>query len=153
MKQKTVETLGIVINGMSIALFFYWSATLDAPEHSVPVRVLAWIILAFGFFLIVLSITTLIRNSETGLIDWGIYGIVRHPMYAGAMLAFLSWIFFLPHWIILSVSLVNIAIVYGFILQGERHNLTKFGDAYKGYMETVPRINLFAGIIRHLEIK
>ncbi len=153
MNQRTIETLGFTVNGMSIVMFFYWSATLDVPEPSVPVRVFAWIILAFGFFLIVLSITTLIRNSETGLIDWGIYGIVRHPMYSGAMLAFLSWIFFLPHWIILSVSLVNIAIVYGFILQGERQNLIKFGDAYKGYMETVPRINPFAVIIRRLGTK
>ena len=153
MKQNTIETLGFVINGMSIAMFFYWSATLDAPEPSVPVRVLAWIILAFGFFLIVLSIVTLVRYRGTGLIDWGIYGIVRHPMYSGAMLAFLSWIFFLPHWIILLVSSINIAIVYGFTLQGERQNLIEFGDAYKGYMEVVPRINLLAGIIRRLGIK
>jgi protein-S-isoprenylcysteine O-methyltransferase Ste14 len=153
MKQKAMETLGYVINGVSVAGFFFLSSTLDIPEPSVSVRILAWIILAVGICLIVLSTTSLSRNRETGLIDRGIYGIVRHPMYLGAMFAFLSWIFFLPHWFILLISFVNIIIVYWFILQGERQNLVKFGDAYKGYMEAVPRINLLAGIIRRLRIK
>ena len=71
-------------------------------------------------------------------------------MYLGAMVLFLSWIFFLPHWIIVLISSVNIAIVYWFILQGEHQNITKFGDTYRRYMETVPRINLLAGLIRRL---
>ncbi|MEJ2560660.1 MAG: hypothetical protein P8186_31445, partial [Anaerolineae bacterium] len=79
--------------------------------------------------------------------------VVRHPMYLGAMLLFLSWIFFLPHWTIVLISAVNIAIVYGFILQGERQNIARFGDTYRRYMETVPRINLLAGLIRRLQSK
>jgi protein-S-isoprenylcysteine O-methyltransferase Ste14 len=74
-------------------------------------------------------------------------------MYLGAMMAFLSWIFFLPHWIIVLISSVNIAIVYWTILRGERQNIAKFGDAYRRYMETVPRINLLAGLIRRLQSK
>jgi protein-S-isoprenylcysteine O-methyltransferase Ste14 len=101
----------------------------------------------------VLSIATFVSNREAGLIEWGIYGIIRHPMYLGAMVLFLSWIFFHPHWIIVLISSVNIAIVYWFILQGERQNITKFGDTYKHYMETVPKINLLAGLIRRLQSK
>ncbi len=74
-------------------------------------------------------------------------------MYLGAMVLFLSWIFFLPHWIIVLISSVDIAIVYWFILQGERQNITKFGDTYRHYMETVPRLNLLAGLIRRLQSK
>jgi protein-S-isoprenylcysteine O-methyltransferase Ste14 len=74
-------------------------------------------------------------------------------MYLGAMLLFLSWIFFVPHWIIVLISSVNIAIVYGFILQGERQNITRFGDTYRRYMESVPRINLLAGLVRRLQSK
>ena len=147
---KALETAGYFINGISVAVFFYLSSTLDVPDASLLIRTLAWIILASGVFLIVLSTATLIRNRETGLIDRGIYAIVRHPMYLGAMLAFLSWIFFLPHWIVALVSFVNIAVVYWFILQGERQNLIKFGDAYISYMENVPRINLLAGIMRKI---
>jgi protein-S-isoprenylcysteine O-methyltransferase Ste14 len=153
MKQKTIETLGLVVNGLSIALYFYLAATLDVPNVPFPIGYLAWLLFVFGLVLIVLSTATLITNRKEGLIDWGIFGVVRHPMYLGAILLFLSWIFFLPHWIIVVISSVNIAIVYWFILQGERKNITKFGDTYRRYMETVPRINLLAGLIRRLKSK
>ena len=150
MKQETKETLGYVVNGLSVALFFYLVSILDVPYVSPPIKYLAWVLLGFGLVLIALSIVTLVGNRAAGLIEWGIYGIVRHPMYLGAMVLFLSWILFLPHWIIVLISSVNIAIVYWFIIQGERQNITKFGDAYRRYMETVPRINLLAGLIRCL---
>jgi protein-S-isoprenylcysteine O-methyltransferase Ste14 len=153
MKQKTKETLGLVVNGLSIALYFYLAATLDAPNVPFPIGYLAWLLFVFGLVLIVLSTATLMTNRGEGLIDWGIFGVVRHPMYLGAILLFLSWIFFLPHWIIVVISSVNIAIVYWFILRGERQNITKFGETYRRYMETVPRINLLAGLIRRLQSK
>ena len=153
MKQQTKETLGCVVNGLSIAMFFYLASILDAPDVSPLIKYLAWILFGFGFVLIVLSIATLVRDRGAGLIEWGIYGIVRHPMYLGAMVLFLSWILFLPHWIIVLISSLNIAIVYWSILQGEHQNISKFGDTYVRYMETVPRINLLAGLIRRLQGK
>ena len=150
MKQETKATLGYVVNGLSVALIFNLASTLVVSDVPPLIKYLAWILLAYGLDLIVLSIATLVINRDAGLIEWGIYGIVRHPMYLGAMVLFLSWIFFLPHWIIVLISSVNIAIVYWFILQGEHQNITKFGDTYRRYMETVPRINLLAGLIRRL---
>lgn len=151
MKQKTKEILGYIVNGLSIPVFFYLASTLGVPDVLSPTKYLAWILLGFGVVLVVLSIATLFSYREAGLIELGIYGIVRHPMYLGAMLFLLSWIFFHPHWIIVLISFVNIAIVYWFILQGESQNVIKFGDAYKRYMETVPRINLLAGVFRRLQ--
>jgi len=153
MKHGTKETFGYVVNGLSIALFFYLASTLEIPSVSLPIKYLAWILLGLGVVLIVLSTATLVSNRKAGLIEWGVYGVVRHPMYLGAMAAFLSWIFFHPHWIIVLISSVNMAIVYWFTLQGERQNITKFGDTYRRYMETVPRINLLAGLLRSLQSK
>ena len=153
MRQETRGTLGYIVNGLSCVLFFYLASTLDVLYVSPPIKYLAWLLLGFGVVLIVLSVATLASNREAGLIEWGIYGIVRHPMYLGAIALFLSWIFFHPHWIIALISTVNIAIVYWFILQGERQNITRFGDTYRCYMETVPRINLLAGLIRRLQSK
>ena len=149
----TKETLGYVVNVLSFALFFFLASTLDVLYVSPPIKYLAWILLGFGVVLVVLSIATLASNRNVGLIEWGIYGIVRHPMYLGAIVLFISWIFFLPHWTIVLISSVNIAIVYLFILQGERQNITKFGNTYRRYMENVPRINLLAGLIRRLQSK
>ena len=96
----------------------------------------------------VLSTVTLLRNHGAGLIERGVYGIVRHPMYLGAILLFFSGIFFIPHWIIALVVLVNAVVVYGFILEGDRQNIARFGENYKCYMEEVPRINLLKGLLR-----
>ena len=151
MKQKTKETLGYIINGFSIVVFFFLASALDVSDVSPLVKYLAWILFGLGIFLVVLSTSTLIRHREEGLLERGIYGIVRHPMYLGAMVLFLSWIFFLPHWVILLISCVNIVIVYWGILQGERQNIKKFGSAYRRYMEDVPRMNLLAGLLRSVQ--
>jgi protein-S-isoprenylcysteine O-methyltransferase Ste14 len=151
MKQKTKETLGYIINGLSIVVFFFLASALDVSDVSPLVKYLAWILFGLGIFLVVLSTSTLIRHREEGLLERGIYGIVRHPMYLGAMVLFLSWIFFLPHWVILLISCVNIVIVYWGILQGERQNIEKFGSAYRRYMEDVPRMNLLAGLLRSVQ--
>jgi protein-S-isoprenylcysteine O-methyltransferase Ste14 len=153
MKQKTMETLGYIVNGLSIALFIYLVFTLDVPDFLRPLVYLGWILLGCGIGLVTLSIVALVRNQGAGLIEHGVYGLVRHPMYVGAMLCFLSYFFFHPHWLILLLSFVNVAVIYWFILQGEQQNITKFGDAYRRYMESVPRINLLAGVFRRLRSK
>ena len=151
MKQETKETLSYIVNGLSLAAFFLLGAILDVPEGWPAVEVLAWTLFGVGMLLVVLSISTLARNRGQGLIDWGVYGIVRHPMYVGAIVLFLSWIPFVPHWITLLISSANVAIVYWHILQGERGNVERFGSAYRRYMEAVPRVNLLAGLLRRLQ--
>lgn len=36
------------------------------------------------------------------------------------------------------------------MMEEEKRNLEKFGDAYRDYMKRVPRVNLVVGIIRRL---
>jgi protein-S-isoprenylcysteine O-methyltransferase Ste14 len=153
MKRISLDTAGMAVNGLSIALFFYLASTLNVPNFPNIFKYFAWLLFTAGLILIILSAGTLMANREADLIDRGVYGVIRHPMYLGAMLLFLSWIFFLPHWIVLIVSFTNIVIVYWFILQGERNNISKFGDTYKQYMERVPRINLIVGLFGILRTK
>lgn len=153
MKQKVLEIAGLLINGLSIPLLFYLMFILDAPDFLHPLVYLGWVILGSGIALVVLSIVALVRNQGAGLIESGIYGLVRHPMYLGAMLCFFSYSFFHAHWLIFLISCANIAIVYCFVLQGDQMNVARFGDAYSRYMEAVPRINVFAGVFRRLRAK
>lgn len=150
MKYKVLENLGYLINGLSIAAFFFLGNVIDVSLPSPLYKYIGWILLVIGMFLIAISTYTLISNRGKGLIDWGIYGIVRHPMYVGAILAFLSWVFFIPHWLTLIISSINIAIVYLYILQGERRNTELFGNDYESYVEDVSRINFIAGFIKSL---
>jgi len=84
MKQKAKETIGYFVNGLSITLFIYLAFTLDVPDFLRPLSYFGWILLGCGISLIVVSISVLVSNQGAGLIERGIYGIVRHPIYLGA---------------------------------------------------------------------
>lgn len=148
--KKVWEILGYLVNAGSIALFGYLVSVLDAPDVLAPLRYVGWGLLGSGVVLVALSVITLFVNKDEGLIARGIYGVVRHPMYLGAMLCFLSYVCLHPHWLVLLLSLVNVAVVYAFIVQGDRENVVTFGEAYRRYMERVPRINLLVGMYRQL---
>jgi protein-S-isoprenylcysteine O-methyltransferase Ste14 len=77
-------------------------------------------------------------EDTTKLVDTGVYGITRHPMYFGTALWTLGVI--LIQQSIISIILGIIAIILFFMAsKGEDKKLIKkFGDAYKEYMKKVP---------------
>ena len=112
-------------------------------------------LLAFGFFLlalggllVVLSILTLARQGTGRLIDHGLYGLVRHPMYLGGLLLFLSHPCFSQHWLVLLSTAIALACCHALIKSADQRNLEKFGPAYQRYMRRVPGINLFSGLLQ-----
>lgn len=109
-----------------------------------------WIIFGVGVFLYVLSVFTLRRKGVSSIVESGIYGIVRHPMYLGAMVMFFSHIFLGQNWIVAIGTIVAIVCCYLIILSGDQRNIEKFGDDYKRYMQKVPRMNFALGVIRLL---
>lgn len=110
---------------------------------------IGWGLLSLGLIFVVLSIVTLRRKGTSGVINTGIYGVLRHPMYGGGMLLFLSHPFFIQHWMIVASSLIASLCLYVIIRLGDQRNCKKFGDEYVRYMQQVPQLNFFRGIFRH----
>ena len=54
------------------------------------------------------------------------------------------------HWLSWISGIAGSILFYGDILEEEQSNIEKFGDAYKRYMQRVPRMNFVVGIIRLL---
>jgi len=150
MKESVKETIGYIINGSSILLYIFLASAIDDPLCCPYLHYTGWILLAVGIILILASFSTLFRNRGKGLIEWGIYGIVRHPMYVGAILMYLSWVFLLPNWLALLLAITNVVIVYWFILQADRRNLDFFGSEYEHYVNSVPRANIVSGFLKSL---
>ena len=150
MKKETKNNFVYIVNGISISVLILLGYVIEISVLWPYLKYIGWILLGLGIFFVVASTYTLISNRGKGLIDWGIYSILRHPMYVGAMLIYLSWSFFLPHWLTLLLSLTNIAILYGFILQGDRRNVELFGSEYEQYIERVPRVNYLSGFLKSL---
>jgi protein-S-isoprenylcysteine O-methyltransferase Ste14 len=85
----------------------------------------------------------------TALVDTGIYTVVRHPQGGTAwILLNLACILIGQTWLIAVVGVVSMILVYLDALKADRYAIEKFGEEYKRYMQTVPRINFLAGIVR-----
>lgn len=72
------------------------------------------------------------------LITRGIYGVIRHPMYASQWLWVVAQVLLLPNWI---AGWVNLIVFIPFYLlrvrAEERMMLDTFGDQYRDYMSKV----------------
>ena len=110
-----------------------------------------FVLLAAGALLLILAVATLRGKRAQGLVDTGIYGIVRHPMYLGGIIMFFSHIFFGQHWLVFVSTGVAIGCCYRSMVLGDRQNVAKFGDDYVRYMKRVPRMNIFLGLARRLK--
>ncbi|MFX0196337.1 MAG: methyltransferase family protein [Candidatus Hodarchaeota archaeon] len=135
-----------------VGLIFFLNLLLPVIISIVPISkelvVVGYILLGIGALFVIISIVTLRRKGVSTLFDRGIYVIVRHPMYLGAIIMFFSHPFIIQHWIIVISSLIAIICMYIIILLEEDRSLEKYGDVYNRYIQTVPRINFFLGIIR-----
>ena len=81
------------------------------------------------------------------LVNSGIYGVVRHPQYLGFMLFVLALVLLSQHWLSVLSWIPGSTLFYRDVQREEQMSLEKFGDAYKRYMEQVPRMNLVLGLI------
>ena len=148
MRRETRDNILMILLG--IAFFLNIVAINLFPPSIEELVDVGWIIFGVGAFLYVLSVFTLRRKGVSSIVESGIYGIVRHPMYLGAMVMFFSHIFLGQNWIVAIGTIVAIACCYLIILSGDQRNIEKFGDDYRHYMEKVPRINFVLGITRLL---
>ena len=144
-----------ILMGIIGIVFFLNMLLLNIPLlNVVPVIeeliVVGWLLLGVGALFVLLSVLTLRRKGTTNVTDSGVYGVVRHPMYMGGMVMFLSHIFFGQNWIVVISTVVGVYCCYLLIQSEDQQNIEKFGDDYKRYMEKVPRINIIVGIIRLL---
>ena len=105
-------------------------------------------ILGIGALFFVLSVFTLHRKGTSNVVDSGIYGVIRHPMYLGGIVMFFSHILLGQNWIVAISTIVGIVCCYLIILSEDQRNIEKFGDEYILYMQSVPRVNLLLGVIR-----
>ena len=127
-------------------VFLYNSANLAILLY------MGWIILAFGIILLLWSIKSR-KVSRGALVESGIYAFVRHTEYLGHMLIIFALIIISQHWISLIVGAILIVLLCLAMIEEEKMNIEKFGNAYRDYMKRVPRINLIAGIIRQIYSK
>ena len=89
--------------------------------------------------------------KTTLLVGSGIYAIVRHPQGGVAWLLInLGVMLVAQHWTSVILGVPSMVLVYLDTLKADQYCIEKFGDAYRRYMERVPRVNFVSGIVRLL---
>jgi len=118
-----------------------------------------WIILAFGIIFLLWSSKSRKKGHVEGgigresLVESGMYAFVRHPEFLGHILIIFALVIISQHWISLIIGAILIVLLCFAMIEEEKRNIEKFGNAYMDYMKRVPRINLIAGIIRQIHKK
>ncbi len=84
----------------------------------------------------------------TTMVDTGLYAIVRHPQYTAGILLSLALMLIGQNWLITSMTVVVVPLLYWDIVIADQHEIEKFGERYQRYMPQVPRTNFLLGIIR-----
>jgi protein-S-isoprenylcysteine O-methyltransferase Ste14 len=87
--------------------------------------------------------------KTTVLVDSGIYAIVRHSQNGTAWLLInLGVMLVAQHWSSVVLGLVSMGLAYVDTFKADQYCIEKFGDAYRQYMQRVPRVNFVLGLIR-----
>jgi len=123
--------------------------------------IIGCVVWAFGMVLVLAPIVMFPRRGKvpkgksfvytTRLVDTGIYAVVRHPQYTGGIFSiFLTTLLWYPHWLFGVLGVIGIVVVYMGCREEDQRLIDKFGNEYVTYMERVPRVNIFLGIVRLL---
>ena len=127
--------------------------------HNHTTYIVGWVVWALGMALVMAPIIMFPRRGgvekgksfvhTTRLVDTGIYGVVRHPQYLGGILSiFVTTLLWYPHWLFGALGVLGSVVVYMGSREEDQRLIQQFGDDYERYMQNVPGMNFFAGIIR-----
>ena len=130
-------------------------------ESYLPLNIIGGIVWVFGMVLVMTPIVMFPRRGGVGkgesfvettrLVSTGIYAVVRHPQYTGGIYAiFLTTLLWYPHWLFAVLGVIGSILLYLGTKEEDKRMIEKFGDDYIAYMQRVPRMNAFLGVIRLL---
>ncbi len=128
-----VIAFGLAVRTRSPALF---TPTLGA-------QIMAWVLLLAGSAIQVLALLSLrsraaMPSTRDSLVADGVYGRIRHPIYAGVLLQFAGVLLFKPTQAVVLVCLMGIAWA-SVQARCEELDLVERLPAYREYMRRVPR--------------
>ena len=155
-EQRLSPTTRILLGLLALFMFFLpliYATTnwLDFADYSLPTWA-GWlgVVLLIGALVVFWRAhkdlksnwsPTLEIFADHTLITNGIYGYIRHPMYASQWLWVLAQILLLPNWLAGPPNLIFFVAFYILRVRAEEQMmLDKFGEAYRKYMQKTGRV-------------
>jgi protein-S-isoprenylcysteine O-methyltransferase Ste14 len=134
--------LALLFAAIWIADTFFLSYTTYINQY-VPhaVRILCGVILillALYMGKVALSTVFAQENKDIGVIDKGVFSIVRHPVYLSEILIYLGLLIISMSLAAAAVWVISIGFLHWLSRYEEKLLLERFGQDYKMYMRKVP---------------
>ena len=153
-RESTLHVLLMVVSWIGwqgLPLIYIFTPWLDFADYRLP-PALGWLgTFLLGSALVVLTLAhralghhysaTLVIHSAQSLVTDGIFGVVRHPIYAGIWLWAIAQPLLLHNWIAGFANFVLFIPMYFFrVTREEKMMLECFGEEYRSYMQKTGRI-------------
>jgi protein-S-isoprenylcysteine O-methyltransferase Ste14 len=161
MKTKMVGSLYFTITAVTLitSWLLYFFKLHDPIYHLLVIA--GWVNLILGLTFIFLAMGFLRFTGRvekgrdfthtTAMTTDGVYEIVRHPLYLGWLLLYPAVIFLSQNWLVIIMGCLGSACMVQIARLEDASLIEKFGNPYKKYMNTVPRLNFFEGILKLLK--
>lgn len=131
--------------------------TIEKNLYIAPMVFAAWIPVKFGtpwFFAGALLFLLGMTGYAVAMVNYGsaplgepivkgMYRVSRHPLYVTSFVAWLGAGLAMASWVILAANIVLFTLMHYTNQIEERECLKQYGDAYRAYMERVPRYFIF----------
>jgi protein-S-isoprenylcysteine O-methyltransferase Ste14 len=121
------------------------------PTSHIWLKVVGWAIQVLGIVLLAQSFRYLSSRGKpldehqepTVIVDTGVYGLIRHPMYGGIGTWAVGIAIGRPTTGSILIAAACVAFALLAAAKEDEHNLRRFGKPYAEYMRRVPLMNLF----------
>jgi protein-S-isoprenylcysteine O-methyltransferase Ste14 len=133
-------------------LLYYNFYTLDLIFYS------GWALLFLGLIMMSIPRFELSKRGNiprgkswvntTVVIDTGIYGIVRHPLYVGWMISIVAMMLISQYLVTILLGAIPLMVVIYYAYSEDNLNAKKFGQPYIEYRRQVPMMNFLLGLVR-----
>lgn len=117
-----------------------WATLLGyGPTGAIIEMMLGGTFILIGIVLLIRGWATVYRASREGrMAQEGPYGVVRHPQYAGILLAVFGQVVHWPTLITVALFPLIVLVYVRLARKEERDMIRRFGKAYEDYMHRVP---------------
>ena len=149
--------ISICLTLLLLGLFGWYQPFEDNPPLQI-LQVAGTVLYWASVVLVLLSFLALARRGKpegfvertTILIDRGLYGVIRHPLYLGVALWSLGLVLRIQ--LILPAALGMVAFICSWVAskKEDEFNVEKFGESYQEYMTMVPAWNVLEGLTTRL---
>jgi protein-S-isoprenylcysteine O-methyltransferase Ste14 len=133
----------LVLMGKLMALVLFPLIIFTPLKIGTPVFVLGTVIFALGLVGFVVALFNFRNTPLDQPVTKGLYRISRHPQQFMVLVSGVGISIAIGSWPVLWMLLLGLVFTHRKILAEEASCLRQYGDAYRAYMERVPRYFLF----------